>query len=229
MITIAVGASALAASAEELPPLRENKQKLDALFSNLQISHVRPNFPTAPSDISFKAISIDVGGLAELAQFGLIDQSADSPALSNFVRSAVEARLQELGISEQIKIQMRPEPPRQRTADCDVLRVMFFFRASEIEFDGQKVVAVVINLLSWQGAVMPQSNGTSECLGDRAPPWTGIDGTHAFLPRFHDRDDALAKSKQALLSLIDGPILFRIVATNATARRSVMSWLKGSN
>ena len=123
---------------------------------------------------------------------------------------------------------MRPLAQFERGFDdCDVLGVAVHFRARKTVHDGHPVVAVVVNTLLWQLVPGPGlGNAPSACSAYKGPSLTDLDEVYVFLVDLNERDEALARSKQALLSIVDRAILRRLIGTNATALRRVKSWIE---
>lgn len=212
--------------ADDLPPLRADTDSLRNLVFSLQLDERPPPYPTLRTDAPFGTISPYIRGLESLTQFGLVKTPEDSSALMDYLQLSLGARLQELGIADEI--QVRPLAQSARGFDdCDVLGVAVHFRARETVHDGRPVVAVVVNTLLWQ--LVPESglgNAHSTCSAYKGPSLTDLDDVYVFLVDLNERDEALARAKEALLSIVDRAILRRLIGTNATAIRRVKSWIE---
>ena len=138
----------LPSMADDLPPLRADTDNLKSLVFSQLHDRLPPPYPTLQTNAPFGTISPYIAGLESLSQFGLIKTPEDSSALLDYLQLSLEARLQELGIADEI--QVRPLAHFARGFDdCDVLGVAVHFRARETVHDGRPVVAVVVNTLLW--------------------------------------------------------------------------------
>ena len=215
--------------AQELTPLRENKEKLNNIVSALQAgAEIRFIPPGWDLRIPFSSLVVAVLEPVSMAQRGLMDVSADTQALSDFMKKAIETRLAELGVSEEITLHMTTTELQKPTADCGELRMLLSLQPVEVELDGRSAIAVAVRIASWTGAGLPKTNGKSECLGDKGPPWSGANES-IFLVHRGDRDRALAETKHAILEFVDGALLTRLIFSNATARSTALSLTKGGN
>jgi hypothetical protein len=230
LLLFAATSTCASVRADELPPIREDKQFLNELLRELRFSYeMHSSYPSLPTDHPFRALSPRVVGLGSLAKLGLIDGKDDELALSTFVRSSIEARIRELGVTDEIEIRSPSASLHPREIDCDLLRLMFSFQAREVELASGRAVVVVVDLMAWQDASAPQKAAQSVCLDSRYPPWTRHEATKTFVVDLGDRDGALAKSREALISLVDNPILLRIVASNQRALNALKSWIGAAN
>jgi hypothetical protein len=215
--------------AQELPPLRENKGKLNNIVSALRAdAEIRFISPGWDLRIPFSSLVVAVLEPIGMAQRGLMDLPADTQTLSDFMKKAIETRLAELAVSEEIALHMTTTELQKPTADCGELRMLLSMQPVEVELDGRSVIAVAVRIASWTGAGLPKRNGKGECLGDKGPPWSGANDS-IFLVNRGDRDRALAETKQAILEFVDGALLTRLIFSNATARSTVVLWLKEDN
>lgn len=215
--------------AQELTPLRESKQKLNNILSFLRAdAEIKYFTPGSDFRASFNSMIVAIQPPVSPAKWELMDVSADTPALTDFMKKAIETRLAELGVSEEIALHTTTAELQKLTADCGELRMLLTLRDHEVELDERSVIAVDVRLVSWEGAGVSQRNGKTECLGDNGPPWIG-GGSKIFLVERGDRDRALAETKQAILAFVDDVILFRLIASNASARRTVLSLINGEN
>jgi len=212
--------------ADDLPPLRADTDNLRNLVFSQQFDRWPPPYPTLRTDAPFGTISPYIRGLESLAQFGLVKTPEDSSALLDYLQLSLGARLRELGIADEI--QVRPLAQFARGFDdCDILGVAVQFRARETVHDGHPVVAVVVNTLLWQ--LLPEpgpSNAVATCSAAKGLSLTDLDEVYVFLVDLNQRDEALARAKEALLSIVDRALLRRLIATNATAARRVKSWIE---
>lgn len=230
ILLFAAIATNAAVRADELPPIRENKQFVNELLRELRFSHeLSSSYPGLATDYPFKALSLRVVGLGSLAKLGLIAGKDDELALSRLVRSSIEARIRELGVSDEIEIRSPSDSVPGREIDCDLLRLMFSFQAREVELASGRAVVVLVDLMAWQDARAPQKDAQATCLDSRYPPWSRREATKTFVVELGDREDALAKSRQALISLVNNPILLRIVASNQRALNALKSWIGEAN
>ncbi len=215
--------------AQELTPLRENKEKLSKIVSAFRVgAEIRFLPPGWDLRIPFSSLVVAVREPVSMAKRGLMDVPADTQALSAFMKKAIETRLAELGVSEEIALHMITADLQKPTAECGELRMLLSLQPVELELDGRSVIAVPIRINSWTGAGLPKPNGKSECLGDKGPPWSGANES-IFLVHRDDRNRALAETKQAILEFVDGALLTRLIFSNATARSTALSLAKGEN
>lgn len=225
---LAVGAMShpLTTFAQELPPLRENKKNLNNIMSFLRAdAEIRYIGPGLDLRTPFNSIVVAVTQPVGPAQRDLMDVSTDTQALTDYFAKVIETRLAELGVSDEIALHMTTTELQKPTAGCGELRMLLGFLADEVELDGRSVVAVTVRIDSWTGAFGPQPDQKTGCLGEKGPPWRGSD-EKIFLVDRGDRETALAKTKQAILSMVDGWFLTRLVFSNDTARSTVGMWLK---
>lgn len=227
-LAVVVVSQPLTTFAQELPPLRENKQKLNNIVSLLR-DDIEFRFLAPGIDIRtpFNSIVVAVQQPAGVETLDLLDVS-DTPVLGDYMAKAIKTRLAELGISNEIAFRMTAIELQRPTADCGELRMLLSLQANEVELDGRSVFAVTVRIHSWTGAFVLQPNRKAECLGDDGPPWSGGD-LEIFLVDRSDREAALAKTKEAILKFVDGALLARLVFSNDTARRTVVLWLKDGN
>ena len=219
----------LSTFAQELLPLREKKEKLNNIVSALRAdAEIRFISPGWDLRTPFSSLVVAVREPVGMAKRGLMDVPADTQALSDFMKKAIETRLAELAVSEEIALHMTTTDLQKPTADCGELRMLLSLQPVEVELDGRSVIAVAVRIASWTGAGLPKRNGKGECLGDKGPPWSGADES-IFLVHGGDRDRALAETKQAILEFVDGALLTRLIFSNATARSTVVLWLKEGN
>ncbi len=213
--------------ADSLPPLRADQNNLRGLLSD-RLADVRlPPYPVIRPDAPFSAISPYVTGVESLAQVGLAKIPEDATALLDFLQLSLEARLRELGIRNDY--QVRPLGPfAEGFDDCNVLGMAIFFGAREIAYDGGRpVVAVTVNTLLWRLVPEPgPSEPSSACSAKEGPSLTNLAATQVFIVERGEREKALALAKDALLSIVDRPILRRLIETNPTALRRVKSWIE---
>lgn len=210
------------ATAEELRPLREDKQALSSLLSTFEVAQGPAYYPALSIAAKFKVIRPKVLGVESLARYGLVELPADNATLSDLVRRTIEARLSELGTSTQIRVEPPPLDLTDRDIDCDLLRVSFEFHGNESE-PGSRSAIVVVQLIAWQNAIVRQPDGTLECLDKRYSPVMRLDSTKVFVAKFGDRVTALARSREALISMVDQAILLRIIASNRSALQAVQA------
>jgi hypothetical protein len=219
----------VSAYAQELPPLRENRQKLNNIISALRAdAEIRFITPGWDLRIPFDSMVVAVLPPVRLANWELMDAVADTQALADYMKTTIETRLAELGVSDEIALHMTTAQLQKPTADCGELRMLLALQADELELDGRSVLAVTVRIHSWTGAGLSKQNGKAECLGDKGPPWSGFD-EKMFLVDRGDRDRALAETQKAILTFVDGALLTRLLFSNDTARSTVVLWLKEDN
>ena len=214
---------ALPTPAQDLPPLRNDIQNLKSLLEALSAEPSYPPTSTLGAN-SFRAIAPHVSGLPRLAQFGLVKVAEDAPTLSDFLLQTLTARLRELDIEGEVQAQ--PSAHLERGVDCNVLSLTVSFDARKIVLDGRPMVAVVANINFSQLVPEPEPSGTlSTCSADnRALFDAGL--ADVFLVEPAQREKTVALAKDALLSIVDHFVLYRLVLTNSTARERVRSWVR---
>lgn len=225
LFTGAIMLGSLPASAQDLPPLRDDLQNLKNMPWGPQRDFSFPPYATLGAD-PFEVIAPYLDGLQSLAQLGLVQIPEDATALSDFLNLALRARLQELGIENEI--QVRPlapplSPNVEDLADCSTLGMAVTFATRDAVHDGRSVVVVVARTVLWQ--LRPQSGlgrSSSTCSSNKA---TEPGPVEVFLVEPGERETTLALAKDALLSIIDHAILYRLVLTNSGARERVKSWV----
>jgi hypothetical protein len=211
-------------SAQELPSLREDVKNLGSIANQQHVLLPHP-LPLLPQGIPFKTIASDIVGLQNLIKYGLVDLVAGRETLSTFVESALKDRLNELGVSGEIGVSIAPLDGL-RNMPCDTLRLGFSFSAFEVATDSSQAVAVVINLISWQGAFIERSDGSQECMIKRAPTWAQLDNTKLFLVDRGNGDELMTEAKRAIRELIDYSVLRRIARSNKNAMDKIESWMR---
>jgi hypothetical protein len=212
------------ASAQELPSLREDMKNLSSIVEQQHVLLPHP-LPLLPEGIPFQKIAWDIVGLQNLIKYGLVDLITDRQTLSTFVESALRDRLNELGVSGEIAVSAAPLDGL-RNMPCDTLRLGFYFRAFEVATGSSEAVAIVINLISWQGAFVERPDGSQECMIKRAPTWAQLDNTKLFLVDRGNGAEMMAEARRATLELIDYSVLRRIARSNKNAMDRIESWMR---
>jgi hypothetical protein len=222
LIAGAIMLRSLPASSQDLPPLRDDQRNLKNMPWGFQ-PHVRhPEYYALRAD-PFGAIAPHISGLETLDQFGLVRIPEDASALSDFLQLALATRLRELGIEHEV--QVRPQDPFARLADCGILGMAVRFDARKAVHDSRPVVIVVVSTVLWQLTPEPGlSKSASQCSG--RPPLTEPGPTDVFVVEPNESEKTLALSREVLLSIVDHAILYQLVLTNPAARERVRSWVR---
>lgn len=221
--TLAVCASFLAASnvcAEmlELPRLRDNKS---LIFTYLAAPLIDRQFPptwSLPYNRSFTVIEVGVR------------MGPDQDRLAEVAGYIVTARLQELGVSDQLGVviahEERPTSWPLGTISCDVLKLTFAIAVTRAESNSEQAAALATTLFATQDA----TDGVGNC----AEPATLQPEVMTTWPRAsmvgNVTDEGIfAQAQREVANLIDQEIVRKIIWTNETARTTVESWLKVPN
>lgn len=210
---------------EDIPPLR-TKEKMQTIFISLMDIMVAPvpYISSIPINRPFTAIGFVVRARA----------SPDAEVLAEFARHAMEVRLGELGVSEQIHVSssvgpFAPASPPEGVRYCDMLSVTFSFNAAAHDVDGRSVFVIAADMIARQPASEEDATGEWQCLKDTSAP----DGMMQVGPRVavvgQGELAATHQSRALILSFIDSMIVPRIVRTNKTATETFKSWARDGN
>jgi len=214
-----------AAADEDIPPLH-TKEKMQTIFISLMDIMVAPvpYISSIPINRPFTAIGFAVRGRT----------SPDAEVLAEFARHAMEVRLEELGVSQQIHITSSVDPispgwPPTGTPYCDMLSVTFSFNAAAHDVDGRSVFVIAADMIARQPASEEVAAGEWQCMKDTSAP----DGMMQVGPRVavvgQGELAAMHQSQALILSFIDSMIVPRIVRTNKTATETFRSWARDGN
>ncbi len=218
----------VSAHAEEISPLRKDKGFASRVLHTMQLlPEMSYRVPGLPAHHAFNAIASEVVGVNSLARFGLSQNSVDAVALTQFARAAIENRLFELQVSNDIAIKT-PSASDIRQVDCELLRLDFLVEGSEVEVAGRRVIVVVVDLWAWQDARLRSSDGKEPCI-DSTPPLMRRDARRTFAVEVGQREKALQQLHEQIISIIDTAVLLRVAVTNKAALETVHSWAKGAN
>src|SRR5262245_22981138 len=158
-------------AAEEVPPLSENRQALEGTLWWVQhLGEIGWGPHALPFISPSTTVMPSVTGVGRLAQSGLDLSASDEVSLSKFVRTAIETRVQELGLSERIKVRYPDAWHENGKVNCDQLRMEFELQSREVELAQGRAIVVVINLVAVQGAREYQQDRTVTCLDGHYPP-----------------------------------------------------------
>jgi hypothetical protein len=215
--------SAVAANAEELPPLTDD-------MLNLRSAIDRSGYPIAIHPVVLPNLAFDkitthvTANFDALGRFGLVSQG-DREALTEHAGDVVAARLDELDVSDDIAVTAMLIVPFD--VDCDTLGLMFNFKANEVPTEHGPVVAVVVDAVLLQRLTITHPNGSKKCL--RSPVASEIADTALFVLERGQREKALAQFQQAILRIVDFALLRQVVDTNTSAYDQVESWVQSAN
>ena len=187
---------------------------------------IGPPYPQLPRGFPFEKISPSIVGIEGLTRRGLADKNVDGPELLSFAQSSVRARLRELNLLSEISVAPPGGFDWRNDYPCDTLRVTFLIRTFDLDQGDKKAAAVVVNLMTWKGIEFQNSQGVNECQERPVPPLGGLDDMKFFTAS--TRDEAMAKSRHAILALIDTEILRRLLWTNDNARNLIEAWVGSS-
>lgn len=155
-----------AVSDEDIPPLR-TKEKMQTIFISLMdiMDAPVPYISSIPINRPFMAIGFAVRGRTR----------PESERLAEYARHAMEVRLKELGVSQQIHITSSVDPispgwPPTGTPYCDMLSVTFSFNAAAHDVDGRNVFVVAADMVALQPASVQRDSGEWQCLEDIPAP-----------------------------------------------------------
>ncbi len=203
------------ASDEDIPPLR-SKEKLSALvwLTSPIVDFEPPPISSIPRNLPFEAIGFEVRNA--------------NPDTAEFARRAMEVRLMELGVAEQIHVIHPPNPgtegsPPPGVSHCDVLRVTFVFGGAAQDVGGQNVSAIAVDMVATQPVSEEGTDGEWRCRAV-APvdQWTLQVGPRvAVMP---DSSELVKLQRQLMLDLIDTQIVPKILSSNKTANETFRSW-----
>ena len=205
-----------AASDEDIPPLR-TKEKVNSLvwLTSPIVDFELPPISSIPRNHPFKAIGLKVRGAP----------AADE--LAKFARRAMQARLEELGVAEQIHVIHPPNPgtdgqPPAGFSPCDVLRVTFVFNGAPQVTEVQGVIAIAADMLATQQA--------SDCaIINHRSAWALQAGPRAAVVPSQDEQATLEHSQKLILRFIDADLVLKVLSSNHTAAETLRSWAKEIN
>jgi hypothetical protein len=215
----------VALSDEGIPPLR-TKEKMQTIVISLMDIMVAPvpYVSSMPINRPFTAVGFAVRGRT----------NPDAQALADYARHAMEVRLEELGVSEQIHVVPSVDPiepgwPPTGVPYCDMLSVTFAFNAAAHNVDGRSVFVIAADMIAEQPASEEDSAGEWQCMKDTPVP----DGMMQVGPRVavvgQGELAAMHQSRTLILGFIDSMIVPRIVRTNKTATETFKSWARDGN
>jgi hypothetical protein len=220
---VSVAFMTVGANAQELPPLTDNMLNLRAAID--RGGDPIAIHPVVLPNLAFEQIAPHVVVTFDLLErFGLAAAS-DRVALAEYAQHVVEARLDELGASDDIAVAAAPLVPFD--VDCDTLGLMFDFQAKELPTEHGPVVAVVVDAVLLQRLTITHPDGSKECL--RSPVASEIADRALLVLERGQREKALAEFQQAILRTVDFAVLRRVLNTNPSAYDRVKSWVQSAN
>lgn len=206
------------ASDEEIPPLRNKDNVLVLTHMMLPTLDVMPSpISSIPHTLPFKAIGLEVRWGGE-------------ETLGEFARRAMELRLEELGVAEQIRVIHPTDPGTEGlqppgVSDCDVLRATFVFSSAAHTIGGQDVYAIAADMLATQPVSEEHTAGEWQCVeGFPRREWALQVGPRVGVVPGRG-ENAAELQRRAILSFIDTEIVRKILSSNKTAAETFRSWL----
>lgn len=206
------------AKAEEtVPPLRSNAE----LVQYYRMLPLLSSAPTPPhsslgTNRSFKAIAFD------------FDVTPPFPVsvggLSDYADGAMQVRLMELGVDDQIRVLPSAWATTDRPPDglthCDILHVLFQVTSAKMTPDGE-MDAAAISLFAWQDA-----GAAVDCLAGQRPVWAMHSAPRLVLARHGDAAALDAQTRHHILALIDWELVEEVWRANAVADAAFRRMLK---
>jgi len=172
-----------------------------------------------------------VTGVGTLSQPGIHLPVKDQVSLGKFVMDAIEARIEELELSDDINLRYPGTYPMVVNGrwSCHEMLMEFYVHAREVALAEGKAMAVVISLNVTQADEVQQSDTSMDCIDGRYPPRVALDGMRILVIQNPDRELVLTQLRQALLSLIDNSVVLRLVASHDDKLQLIHSWLGSGN
>jgi hypothetical protein len=209
-------------SDQDIPPLRD-KDRMQKVFIALMAPMVAPvpYISTIPLNHPFTAIGFAVRGRTD----------TDAQVLVEFARRAMDVRLRELGVSQQIQIVSSVDPNWPGHAPdglrhCDMLSATFSFNAAAHDMDGRHVFVIAADMVALQP--LSEERASGDCLDSPAPDGMVQVGPRVAVLPGEGESIAMQQSKALMLGYIDSEIVPMIVRMNKTAAETYKSWTNGS-
>jgi hypothetical protein len=211
-------------SDEYIPPLRD-KERMQKVFIALMAPALgpAPYISRIPLNHPFTAIGFAVRGRA----------GPDAQVLAEFARHAMDVRLRELGVSQQIQMASSVDPnfqdsPPDGVRYCDMLSVTFSFNVAAHDVEGRSVFVIAADMVARQPASEERAPGEWHCLdGPASDGMVQVGPRVAVLPG-EGESIAMQQSKALILGFIDSEIVPMIVRMNKTAAETFKSWTRDS-
>ena len=211
-------------SDEVIPPLRD-KEKMQTVFIALMapVAGPPPYMSSIPLNHPFTAIGFGIGGRTD----------PDAQVLADFAQHAMDVRLRELGVSQQIQIASSVDPdfpgfPPDGVRYCDMLSVTFSFNADTHDVEGRHVFVIAADMVARQPLSEERAPGDRQCLDGPAPDGMVQVGPRVAVLPGEGESISMQQSKALILGYIDSEIVPMIVRMNKTASETFKSWARGS-
>ncbi len=235
-IALAVISTNAAAHADEatdsLPSLRGNREALQGVIKRIRFLG-EPGIQgyDLPVTRRFDILMPGVTGVGTLSQPGIHLPIEDQVFLGKFVMDAIEARIEELELSDDIKLRYPGTYPMvvNDKWSCHEMLMEFYVHAREVALAEEKAIAVVISLNVTQADEIRQPDNSIECIDGRYPARVALDGMRILVIQDPDRERVLSQLRQAFLSLIDNSVVLRLVASHNDKLQLIHSWLGSGN
>jgi hypothetical protein len=212
-------------SDEDIPPLRD-KERMQKVFIALMAPMVAPvpYISAIPLNHPFTAIGFGIRGRTD----------PEAQVLADFAQHAMDVRLRELGVSQQIQIVSSVDPrfpglPPDGVRYCDMLNVTFSFNADAHDVEGGRVFVIAADMVARQSLSEERTPGDRECLDSPAPDGMVQVGPRVAVLPGEGESIAMQQSKALILGYIDSEIVPMIVRMNKTAAETFKSWSKSNN
>jgi hypothetical protein len=234
-LALAVLAGNAMAHADEsmasLTPLRENREALKGMVRRFQLLGEDGGGYNLPLVSRFTILMPGVTGVGTLSQPGIDLLLKDQVSLGKFVMDAIKARIEELELSDDIKVRYPGVYPMVVNGkwSCHEMLMEFYVHAREVALAEGKAMAVVISLSVTQADEVQQPDESMDCIDGRYPARVARDGLRILVIQDPDRERVLGQLRQELLSLIDNEVVFRLVASHDDKLQLIRAWLGSGN
>lgn len=215
---------------ESLPPLRENREALRDVVRGIQRLGEGDGGYDLPLTRRFNILMPAVTGVGTLSQPGIELPLKDQVSLGTFAMDAIRSRIEELELSNDIKVQYPGTHPMVVNGkwSCHEMLMEFYVHAREVTLAKGKAMAVVVSLDVTQADEVMQPNESMDCIEGRYPARMARDSMRILVIQDPDRERVLSQLRQALLSLIDNSVVFRLVASNDD-KPLIQTWIRSGN
>jgi hypothetical protein len=217
---------------ESLPSLRGNREALQGVIKSIRFLG-EPGIQgyDLPVTRRFDILMPGVTGVGTLSQPGIHLPVEDQVSLGKFVMKAIEVRIEELELSDDIELRYPGTDPMivNDKWSCHEILMEFYVHAREVALAEGKAMAVVISLNVTQADEIRQPDNSLECIDGRYPARVALDGIRILVIQDPDRERILGQLREALLSLIDNAVVLRLVASHDDKQQLIRSWLGSGN
>jgi len=179
---------------ESLPPLRENRQALRDVARGIQLLGEGGGGYDLPVTRRFKILMPGVTGVGTLSQPGIHLPVKDQVSLGKFVMNAIEVRIRELELSDDIKVRYPGVYPMVVNGkwSCHEMLMEFYVHAREVALAEGKAMAVVISLTTTQADEVRQPDKSMDCIDGRYPARGALDGMRVLVIQNPDPERVLS-------------------------------------